>query len=217
MCVCVCVCTHARENEKPIVAEYVSARWLNACVCAQYEMLNPMKSWVDRKMPSILILFQLRTCFRWLWLFPCSAVVLLKLCTTERAENFWEIQKYARRCCFRQREIDRFPNHVTGSKRKVYFCAGQIHLLLKCVHIVENTGAWLFSPMWLPKQLILFWHLIIFVSGTSFLQVRFWSYFSRIFHSMCYSLICKKYRSVNIWNHLTVCRWIVLNRIISVR
>ena len=41
---------------------------------------------------------------------------------------------------FRKREINRFPSHVTGTIRKVYFCTGQVHVGFKRAEVVENTG-----------------------------------------------------------------------------
>ena len=96
------------------------------------------------------------------------------------SESVWE-------CCFRKREISRCPNHVIGSKRKVYFCAEQVHLGIERADIVENAGTWLFCPIRIPKPLILFWRLTIFVSETSFLEVNFWSYFSWIFHYVLFA------------------------------
>ena len=55
----------------------------------------------------------------------------------------------------------------------------------KRADVVEDTGSWLFGPTRFPKLLNLLWRLIIFVSGTFFLQVTFGSYFSRIYHSTC--------------------------------
>ena len=102
-------------------------------------------------------------------------------CLKLSVANVWEIQEYVGGCCFRGREINRFPNARFIFARDV----------------VENTDTWLFCLSKLLKPLILFWRLTIFVSWTIFLQVSFGFYFSRIFHSMCSSLVGLKYRRVN--------------------
>ena len=143
-------------------------------------MLTSMRSWVVWKTVSILISIWLWTCFRWLSVLLFPAVVLqlsrLELWLAGRAENvrrMWE-------SCFWKREIYSIPNHVSSSKRKIYFCTGKVPLGYKRGDVVENTGTWLFCPIRLPKPFFYF-GTEIFCFGKKFSTSKFWILFFQNF------------------------------------
>ena len=79
--------------------------------------------------------------------------------------------------CFRKREINRLPSHVTGSKGKIQFCARQVRWGFKRADVIESitilssqapeTNYFMLAPYY-------------FCFGTSFQRLSFGSYFSRI-------------------------------------
>ena len=168
MCVYVCTCVH----EKRIVGEYMFARWLNVCVCVvdveiQKKLSRPKGSKANNFVATMKVFFLLAVSFP---MSSCCVAVsaCLKLCVA-----IWELRtlESMRECCCQERKITRFPNHVTGSKWKIYFSPRQVPLEFKRTDVVENTSKWLFCSITLPKPLISFWRRTIFVSGTSILQV----------------------------------------------
>ena len=52
---------------------------------------------------------------------------------------------------FRKREIYNFLCYVTGSKRNIYFYAGEVPLGFICADMVENTGTWLIPSNQVPE------------------------------------------------------------------
>ena len=108
----------------------------------------------------------------------------------EAVRGIWE---YVGERCFRKREINRFPNRVTGSTRKIYFCVGQDHLGFQHADIVENIDTWLFGLIRFLKLPIL---VSIFVSGTGFLQVSFDPIFLKNFSTPC---ACRERKNFVFW------------------
>ena len=160
VCVCVCVCVrvcvwgwrHMKSDFGDLIENKQTEEMVNllsprpwilffGCVDSQLNLVGIRMSDITvylhyyRVFANICMCCLLAImCVRSSRMFCCDTVCLyVAVCLrvwVRLCHALWEIWKSV--CCRRKRGISTFLNHVTYSKWKIHFCAGQVHYKLIC-------------------------------------------------------------------------------------